>query len=753
MAGIDIKNKILDSHMHVSGEKKKEEYSICRSTAGGHITGKWQNKDPRYAGNKIFAGYGMLLLLFILYFHSVSILENNVVFAQTSPTTSNLLNDRSPSFLEAYWTDNSESTSSSSSAPSNNNNNSIKKEVGPGEGASTLAIVLVNKGRSEITALTGYLTLPSSGFNSIEGENLVNSSNISVASHDSIVKPGETFTLYFTINVLNNAEVGAYSGLLKLVYSKVLEVGQISASMAVPFRITGKVILDAVSSTQNLVAGSPNDLRILMKNEGSADASGVIVTITSVTDGTATTTPTVSHNKNNNNNDESNGESIRNNSDSDNNVTASSSTDEAATTENGQEAGSEASIVSLQTTTFNVGNIPADGAAFITPTVYPSYSSGGTIQNLNLEISYNDAYGTKITTDKSIGIVISPNPPESVLSISPINVINTSNLGNASASSVNGEDNTDREEDTILLRAGRIEEVKFLVSNNGDTPLKDVVLSLDSSLDSVKILGDSRWTFSYMNALSKQELSTQVFAAENVIATPIEFTVDAEYISGGQSKADSLSIGAYVDGMIKIEAYDFALNDIGGTPNLVGNLLNQGNTIALFTTVEMINTGQANTLTSSSSTTVEQPTRPLVRNFPPQQYLGDLSENSPLPFSIPLNIDKDTPRGMYPISIRVTYTDNLRNMHELILNGTVNYTPKSTVSTTELGGILGSGELSFFIILVVIILAIISILAIIVIRKRKNEKRKSFNRNNEDVELFDDKPFSADNKKASGMKQ
>jgi competence protein ComGC len=70
-----------------------------------------------------------------------------------------------------------------------------------------------------------------------------------------------------------------------------------------------------------------------------------------------------------------------------------------------------------------------------------------------------------------------------------------------------------------------------------------------------------------------------------------------------------------------------------------------------------------------------------------------------------------------------------------------------------LGGILGSGELSFFIILVVIILAIISILAIIVIRKRKNEKRKSFNRNNEDVELFDDKPFSADNKKASGMKQ
>ena len=705
------------------------------------ITGIRQNKDFKYAGNKIFVLYGMLLLLFIPYFHGNSILENNVVFAQPNPSTSDPLTDRSPSFLEAYWTDNSGSTSSSSTS----SNNSIKKEVGPEEGASTLAVVLVNKGRSEITALTGYLTLPSSGFRSIEGENLVNSSNISVASHDSTVKPGETFTLHFTIDVLNDAKVGAYSGLLKLVYSKVLEVGQISSSIAVPFRITGKVVLDAVSNTQNLNAGSPNDLRILIRNEGSADASGVIATVTDVSDGT--TTSAVS---NSNRNDADNNGSTRNDSDSDNNATASTSTDEAIT-EDGQETDSEAPTISLQTTTFNVGNIPAGRSAFITPTVYPSYSSGGTIQNLDLEISYNDAYGTKTTTDKSIGIVISPNPPESVLSISPLNTISTSNLGNAS--SVNNEDNTGGQ-DSILLKAGKIEEVTFLVSNNGDTPLKDVVLSLDSSLDSVKILGDSRWTFNSMDASSKQELSTQVFAAEDVIAIPIEFTVDAEYISGGQSKTDTLSIGAYVDGEIKINAYDFAVNDIGGTPNLVGNLLNQGNTIALFTTVEMINTGQANTSTSSSpTTTTKQLPRALVSDFPPQQYLGDLSENSPLPFSIPLNIDKGLPKGTYPVSIRVTYTDNLRNTHELVLNGTVNYTPKSTDSTTESGGFLGSGELSSSIVPVVIILAIISILVIIVRRRRKGGKGKTFNSNNADLELFDDKSASADNKRESGVKQ
>lgn len=723
--------------------KQKEEYIVTTSNMKRSVIGKsMQYKNSNCIGNKIFV-FGMLLLLFILYFPGYAVLENNAVFAQPAPTTGESLTDRSPSFLEAYWTDNSESTSSFSTSGSNNN--SIKEEVGPGEGASTLAVVLVNKGRSEITALTGFLTLPTSGFRAIEGESLVNSTGISVASHDSIVKPGETFTLHFTIEILDNAKVGAYTGSLKLVYSKVLEVGQISSSTPIPFRVTGKVILDAVSNTQNLVAGSPNRLTILINNEGSADANGVVAIVTDVTDGTTTSDASDNNNDIGNNDD---GSSI-NGSDSDNNSSISTGTEEKTTTVDGQDADSESSTISLQTTTFDVGNIPAGGSAFVTPIVYPSYSSGGTIQNLDLELSYNDAYGTKITTEKSVGIVISPNPPESVLSISPVNTPTTSDPNN-----VNGIDNgVNRDKnDSILLKAGKIEEVVFSVSNNGDISLNNVVLSLDSSLDSVKILGDSRWTFSSMNASSKEELSTRVFAAEDVISTPVEFTIDAEYISGGQSKTDSLNIGAYVDGEIRIKAYDLAINDIGGTPNLVGNLLNQGNTIALFTTVEMISTEQSNTSTSSTSSDTKQVPRHLVNEFPPQQYLGDLSENSPLPFSIPLNINKDTTGGAYPVSIRVTYSDTLRNTHELVLNGTVNYTPKSTNPSTGSGGLLGSSELSNTIVPLVIALAIISIIVIFV-RRRHSRNRKTISRNGRDPEFFDDTFSSPDSKKVDGVKQ
>ena len=60
----------------------------------------------------------------------------------------------------------------------------------------------------------------------------------------------------------------------------------------------------------------------------------------------------------------------------------------------------------------------------------------------------------------------------------------------------------------------------------------------------------------------------------------------------------------------------------------------------------------------------------LVDEYPPLQYLGDLAENSPLPVSIPLKIPNNTNPGNYPVFIEISYKDNLRNNHNLVVNGT-----------------------------------------------------------------------------------
>jgi hypothetical protein len=98
--------------------------------------------------------------------------------------------------------------------------------------------------------------------------------------------------------------------------------------------------------------------------------------------------------------------------------------------------------INLASQTFTVGKIPANGSVQITPTVYPISSAGETAQNLNLQISYGDAYGNQKTTNAQVGLVIAPNPPQSVLNL-------TTNKGNA-----------------LILTAGKIQDIGFTLENN-----------------------------------------------------------------------------------------------------------------------------------------------------------------------------------------------------------------------------------------------------------------------------------------------
>jgi hypothetical protein len=122
----------------------------------------------------------------------------------------------------------------------------------------------------------------------------------------------------------------------------------------------------------------------------------------------------------------------------------------------------------------------------------------------------------------------------------------------------------------------------------------------------------------------------------------------------------------------------------------------------------------------------------LVGSIASQQYLGDLTENSPLPFSIPLTIDNSTKAGTYPVFLKVSYRDNLRIPHELTINGSVDYEPIEQ-TTDEGQGIFGIGSISngdrntsAIIPPILVILVIIIIIAtIVVLRKRRSKSKLS----------------------------
>ena len=606
-----------------------------------------------------------------------ALLSSNITYNSTFPNNGSDT-DKAPGLLDAYW------TNYLSSAPStSNNNNSVKKEVGPGDGASTLAVVLVNRGRSDITGVTGYLTLPSIGFKPIPGKN--NGTSQSVASAYSIVKAGGTFVLYFDMNVLKQAKVGGYSTSLSLKYTKINQIGQLITTNILPFRLTGKVILDAVSENSELIPSTQNQLKILIQNIGSANAAGAVVTVTGITSGnsvTSTNTQSTSSSTSNTNSGNTN----------------TSTTNSPSSSSSPSPSSSSNPAVNIGATAFHIGTIPVNGSAEINPIVYPTASSGETVQNLNLQISYGDAYGNQQTSNVPVGLVILPNPPQSVVNA-------TANNGNA-----------------LIVPAGKIQDIDFTVANSDNKkPITNVVISLVSQSNSMKILGDSRWTFQSMLPQSKLNLSTKVFASSDLIGKPASFTLTVDYVSAGQSKTDSLNIGTYVSGDIKIRVYDVAVNFIGGTPNLIGNLLNEGNTVGLFTTVELVK--------SSSG-------KSFIPITPPAQYLGDLSVDSPLPFSMPLNIDNRTLStihpGIYPITLKITYSDDLKISHVLLVNSSVDFEPKHAQSSNGAGG--SGGGLSGFGIFV--IAAIAAVIVFLFVRRRRSKSKRTKLQSSKDVDPF-----------------
>jgi hypothetical protein len=210
------------------------------------------------------------------------------------------------------------------------------------------------------------------------------------------------------------------------------------------------------------------------------------------------------------------------------------------------------------------------------------------------------------------------------------------------------------------IAAGKIEDYAFSVANSGTAPITNVIITLESQSESLEILGDSKWDIQRINQDSQAELSTQVFAANSLIGSPASFDVIVEYSSNGQPNTERFTLGTYVAGEISITAYEIEINYIGGAPNIVGNLLNEGNTVALFTTIEVVSADG------------------LVSSLPPSQYLGDLEENSPLPFSIPVNIDSGAGAGTYPVSLQVTYKDNLRELHSFDVDAEVEFVPEQS---------------------------------------------------------------------------
>jgi hypothetical protein len=639
-----------------------------------------------------------------------------------------------PVVLDAYWVDQGTNVVLSSST-SGADVNVIKKEIGPGEGPEVFAVILTNVGNLPISAITGFLNLPA-GF-APTGESQIPqllqnynpasrlASNYALASNYGTVQPTGTFVLYFDVNVLPTATVGTHSTNLIINYQlyesaavAALTLHCTSALLEVPLVLPGKVVLDATTLTNSIPPAQADPISIDILNKGSAPATGVVATITNL------------------------GQKGNSGSSATGSITLSSST---------------TNLVNLGANQFNLGNIPANSSAQINTTVFPATSAAGQTQDVSISLSYENAWGKQLTMQLDTGIVISPIPPQS---------LSLTYAGN---------------NNSALITAGQLAPLNFVVSNNGTNDAQNVVVSLvpSTTSTSVSVVGQSTWTIPELMPGQQQVLSTSVFAADTLIDTPTSFTLNANYVSQGQTETNSLTLGAFVVGNIQLQLYGLAVNYVGNTPNLAGSLLNQGSTTGLYTTVQLYKSPILQDIREARMTNA---TGNGTGNFTSHQsqaggsgsysggggggsysggggggsysggggggsysggggggsrgggggsqsmapqFLGDLTPDSPIPFSIPLSGINYLKPGSYPVSFKVVYADDLKNPHTLIMNGTVSVgrAPQTTghVQESIFSSILDLIPIPLPVLIGIIIAAIAGA---IVARRIKSKKRK-----------------------------
>jgi len=195
-------------------------------------------------------------------------------------------------------------------------------------------------------------------------------------------------------------------------------------------------------------------------------------------------------------------------------------------------------------------------------------------------------------------------------------------------------------------------------------------------------------------------------AIGNTFTGTLTISYDDEY---GNSYTENHNIGFVVRGQVSIVAYDWTImpNPVspGKKVSISATLLNKGTATAMFVNVSI----QSNEI--------------LILSQESSNYVGEVEENSPTPFTVSAYVKPDVQNGTYPITIIVTYTDDLFEEH--VFEITVGITVQKTSETNT-----GSEEGPSFLDLLyrgglTLLISTVALIAIVIIYLRRSSKSLS----------------------------
>lgn len=215
------------------------------------------------------------------------------------------------------------------------------------------------------------------------------------------------------------------------------------------------------------------------------------------------------------------------------------------------------------------------------------------------------------------------------------------------------------------------------VTNSGTAPLSNVEVLLQNTQTSVSatanpitnvenvVFDKNEWNVGTISPMSSKSFTFNIFIPENIRGETLHAPLKISYFDGhGNKIEDTRTVDFYINGLIDAKIYDIKVIELSGTQTIIGDIINEGNTNALFAFV---------TLEPLEGSNIKKVT----------QFVDELETDSPVPFNIPVEFDGPPKYGDHNVKITLRYKDDMRQEHIIseIATVTLNDTTKEPQPT------------------------------------------------------------------------
>ncbi len=217
-----------------------------------------------------------------------------------------------------------------------------------------------------------------------------------------------------------------------------------------------------------------------------------------------------------------------------------------------------------------------------------------------------------------------------------------------------------------ILTSLQTNHIVIEIANDGTAPISGVDIQLANTqserasttqsitnVENVVIL-NTDWDIGSIGAGEKKYLEVDVYIPGTVKSETLRAPMDVTYFNAhGDRHTVSRLVDFYIKGLIDTTIYNINVIELSGQQTVIGEIINEGNTDALFGFVTLEPLGDSNIV-------------------PKTQFIDEVEVDAPVPFNVQIEFDGEPQYGPHDIKITLRYKDDLREEHFVTHETTIN---------------------------------------------------------------------------------